>query len=719
MKNKITTKNFGILNSINKIMKKSLLLFILASFSLVNAQTIESTYEKPLSPLELLQPIKIQTFEEGSLGPFTNGPLASIFSTNNDSPEAITTPTVPGQVEIDKTVEPVAGYTNLWEVTLRIEGMDGAINSDIVLTMDRSGSMNSDDRLVKAKVAAIEFVNTLLVTGSTTRIALVSFGGSSATVDETFLGVADKATLIIAINNLNASGQTPTQAGMRQAEALLSASTADLKSIVLLSDGVPTFSYALTASGYSPDDFLIPYPARGAQQTSALAPESAYNYSSNVGGNGTMWWRYENNSGSSNDKYYNHGNSARAEAGFAKNDGYVVYTIAFEAPQDGIDVLADMASPFKDYIATGATGELNAIFQVIAGSLLNAVQFASVSDPMGQGFTVLGTAQNIVATQGTVLYDSNNNTIDWDIGTLVQSIPLPGDQAVKFAELKYEIFITEDILTAPNVNGLYPTNGNATLSYTDINGNIIQPTPFPVPTVDPVIVTIEKTFLDSSGQIINDPDFIFSVGFSGMFNGDIELNSTDVLVIANEVSAAYMFTETGVTENGTPGLLSEYDITYEVDGVTGNTFQFFPNSPDQALMVTNKICTLNIDCPTTFTASAQCIAPDAATTQAELEALGVVFNSNCGTIVVSSNDVSNNNTCPEVITRTYTILDDLNGNGTQDTGENSTTCAQTITIDDTILPVLTGTAYTDATVYESCSTDAQATVPAWTAANAI
>ncbi len=52
---------------------------------------------------------------------------------------------------------------------------------------------------------------------------------------------------------------------------------------------------------------------------------------------------------------------------------------------------------------------------------------------------------------------------------------------------------------------------------------------------------------------------------------------------------------------------------------------------------------------------------------------------NCAIKSIVSNDVSNNQTCPETITRTYVILDEC---------DNSTTVSHTIIINDTIPPVL-------------------------------
>ena len=161
-------------------------------------------------------------------------------------------PTTPGKVMLFKAVTPVPGMVNVWEVTLRMEALDVAEPTDIVLVIDRSGSMEGT-KLENAKSAAIAFVNALLDQNHPdTRIAVVSFAGDTSQN----IGLTNyngKTNVINAINAINADGGTHTQAGVQRASNILSGQPiTHNKHIVLLSDGEPTYSYALN----NPNSYL-------------------------------------------------------------------------------------------------------------------------------------------------------------------------------------------------------------------------------------------------------------------------------------------------------------------------------------------------------------------------------------------------------------------------------------------------------------------------------
>lgn len=405
---------------------------------------------------------------------------------------------LPGHVNLIKEVKEVEGLLNTFEVKLRIEALDAQKSNDIVLVLDTSGSM-AGSRLTNTKAAAVQFVNQLLTESHPeTRIALVTFA-SIAYKRINFVDYLGKDNLITTINGLSANGGTHTQAGVHAALEYLNDSTADMKQIVLLSDGEPTYSYAM----YNPDSYLIEYPGYGGQ-TGTHSPKENYNYNTTIGTGNSLRYRYYNDWWDSEDKYYNNGNSAIAEAGFAKNDGITVHTIAMDAGQTGSDILNNMASPNKAYSTTDPA-ELGNIFATIAADIQSAMRDASVSDPMGTGFNVAGGyVTDLEPSQGTATYDQAAKRISWNIGNLTEPTPETDDNPnMKYAELIYHVEINDDILDAVGTDGLYNTNDGASVTYKNIDGEIIT-TQFPEPKAKPLIIEMKKVLLDAGGNVIPD-----------------------------------------------------------------------------------------------------------------------------------------------------------------------------------------------------------------------
>ena len=352
--------------------------------------------QKLKSGLMLLMAV-ILSLPLSSLPALATEPASSV---QNSGAETLADGTV-----LKKTAQPVDGMVNQWDVTLQVEAPESKETSDIVLVIDTSNSMNRNNRMNSAKNAAKSFINTLLPS-EVTRVGIVNFDYYA---HETHAISGNKTTLENAVNGLSAKGGTFTQAAVKQAEAMLAASSADNKHIVLLSDGEPTYSYKLS----SPDTYLIPYGNH--RETSANAPVSAYLYgNNNRAGNGSEL-RYQYGGTHSNRKYYNNGNSAIAEAGFAKNAGYRIWSIALEVSATGQGILQNMASPNSYYTATPAN--LNTIFQAIAGQMKWTVQDAVVEDMMAPGIKFVGVVDpntSSIITNGDVV-PYTNGTFKWNV----------------------------------------------------------------------------------------------------------------------------------------------------------------------------------------------------------------------------------------------------------------------------------------------------------------
>ncbi|EOX2716561.1 SpaA isopeptide-forming pilin-related protein [Enterococcus faecium] len=119
---------------------------------------------------------------------------------------------------------------------------------DLVLVVDWSGSMNDNDRIGEVKIGVDRFVDTLADSGITDKINMGYVGYSSeghnysnGTVQ---MGSFDSVkNQVKSITPSWTNGGTFTQKGLRDAGDMLSVPNGHKKVIVLLTNGVPTFSY--------------------------------------------------------------------------------------------------------------------------------------------------------------------------------------------------------------------------------------------------------------------------------------------------------------------------------------------------------------------------------------------------------------------------------------------------------------------------------------------
>ena len=175
-----------------------------------------------------------------------NGSVIKNENNENNSP------TTSSGLTINKTAELVDGETV--KITLTAEGevtRTDAKNADIVMVIDKSGSMN--DKLDKIKEAARNFANNILsnTKDSDVKIAIVTYdyygyyGGYNGQGSYLNLGFSSsKDDINKAINAITAGGGTNTQAGIRRAAETLRGARKDAKKyVVFFTDGLPTQSY--------------------------------------------------------------------------------------------------------------------------------------------------------------------------------------------------------------------------------------------------------------------------------------------------------------------------------------------------------------------------------------------------------------------------------------------------------------------------------------------
>lgn len=443
----------------------------------------------------------------------------------------------PGSIKLDKDAAAVGGETNLWEVTLGIQGKNFETTSDVVLVIDCSGSMEGA-KLTNTHQAAKAFGQKLLTEGSTTRIAIVTFiDEATAYNNGHFYGAGELADFETAVEKATyAEGGTNQQAGLHVAQQLLNTSSAGLKNIVILSDGDATYSYPFVASATYSDcgawtSFGCP---RGGSITNigAFAPDyttvigsgSSFtmDYNAQVtatcpkhGESTTVNCVYNLDGTYTTTKGTNNGVATIWEANQAKAAGTTIYSVALQAGTDGENTLKTCATDAtKDYYAIASTDNveetLTTAFTSIAGSIAIAARNGVVNDPMGEHVKLNFSGEapvittdkkvydaghaDIYISQGSAVYDAATRSISWTVGSVRE-----GDNPI----MMYKVGILEGY--SPATGEVLDTNGITTFSYKNYLGEDTDGE-FPIPrvTVGGGAILVHWYQVNSKGEPINE-----------------------------------------------------------------------------------------------------------------------------------------------------------------------------------------------------------------------
>lgn len=408
----------------------------------------------------------------------------------------------------------------------------------MVLVIDNSNSMyeengEKNDRMVQTKAAANAFIDKLLTEDSTTRIAVVVF---NLKVDQTgFYTWADKAELKTYINNIKKAtdkydGGTFTQLGIKTARDLLnsSASKGGNKSIVLLSDGVPTASYRVSGTATGTCQYNNPifgnYWTHNDDYDENTVVVTGCDYK-NQAGDGTketdgridLTVTCEHGETETlNWQKINHSYATVWEAGQALQDGITVYSVALQAGTKGETILRNCATnPSTGFFAidkneSDIASKLEAAFTTIAGSIAIAASNGSVADTMGEKvqLSFSGTAPvittdkavydagkaDVYISQGSATYDAVARRINWTVGNVRE-----GDNPI----MKYKVTVKEG--SNPSTGEVLDANESATFSYKNYLGEDTVGT-FPVPqvTVGGGNILVHYYLVNDQGQPINE-----------------------------------------------------------------------------------------------------------------------------------------------------------------------------------------------------------------------
>lgn len=426
----------------------------------------------------------------------------------------------PGSIKLNKDAAAVEGKTNLWEVTLGIQGKNFETTSDVVLVIDNSNSMYENDRMAQTKAAANAFVDALLTQDSATRIAVVVF---NLTVKQTgFYDYSNKEALKAYINAVSQNkddGGTFTQLGIKTARDLLksSASTGLNKNIVLLSDGDPTASYRVTGTATGTCGWSHNY---WYDESTVKVNGCDYNIQEGDGGSADdggidLSLTCEHGNTATETFYISHSYATIWEAQQAANDGMTVFSIALQAGTTGENVLRACATDAtKDYYAIASTDNveetLTTAFTSIAGSIAIAARNGVVNDPMGEHVKLNFSGEapvittdkkvydaghaDIYISQGSAVYDAATRSISWTVGSVRE-----GDNPI----MMYKVGIRDGY--NPSTNEVLNTNGETTFSYKNYLGEgTVGDFPIPKVHVGGGMILVHWYQVNANGEPINE-----------------------------------------------------------------------------------------------------------------------------------------------------------------------------------------------------------------------
>lgn len=452
----------------------------------------------------------------------------------------------PGSIKLDKDAAAVENETNLWEITLGIQGKNFETTSDVVLVIDCSGSMKGD-KLTNTREAAKAFGQKLLTEGSTTRIAIVTFiDEATAYNNGHFYGATELSVFEAAVDAATyANGGTNQQAGLHVAQQLLNTSAAGLKNIVILSDGEATYSYPFVGGNATIDcstQLFFGHRFSGNPKVTSWPTVATPDYSTVIGtGNsfdldeGNITWNCTCEHNRTTQELYgafyyvasgnlvcsngsmatNNGVATIWEANQAKAAGTTIYSVALQAGTNGENTLKTCATDAtKDYYAIASADnveeKLTTAFTSIAGNIAIAARNGVVNDPMGEhvqlsfsgAAPVITTDKavydagnaDIYISQGSAVYDTETRSISWTVGSVRE-----GDNPI----MKYKVGILEGYSPATG-EGL-DTNGETTFGYTNYLGEYtVGKFRIPQVTVGGGRILVHWYQVNSNGEPINE-----------------------------------------------------------------------------------------------------------------------------------------------------------------------------------------------------------------------
>lgn len=329
---------------------------------------------------------------------------------------------------------------------------------DIVLVVDMSGSMVNEGREEAVKDGVKSFLSSISGTAydKYVNVGLVGYSDSiKSTVQMDNLSNANHIDNLNNALNKTFTGGTFTQLGIQSGTKMLSDDTSENeKMMILLTDGVPTYSYHVTSAS-KVDDVVygeqFNTTREGAGNTSKLSSP------------------YLVNGISINDTWA----ATLGEARISKNNGAEIHTLGIQLGADGSYLTSDQVRARTSLIAsTGLYQDANTAEEIttylknqasVVLSRFNTISDGSILDPIGSQYRYNGMEVNIKSVgQDTIenlpIAQINNESVE------VSNLNLGAEQEI---QIHYQVRLnteTEDF----NPNQWYQINGRTTLTP---NGN--------------------------------------------------------------------------------------------------------------------------------------------------------------------------------------------------------------------------------------------------------
>lgn len=414
------------------------------------------------------------------------------------------------------------GTPGLFDVFLNVRGnVKKKIEPlNIVLVVDWSGSMKDNNRVGSAKTGVKNFMDEISKSGISDKVSLGYVGYSSEGGNYTnfSVGLSNFSTAKKEIETKIAShtpnGGTFTQKALRDAGKMLTGTTGR-NVIVLLTDGVPTFSYKVT-SAVNIDGEIY---------------GTNFGTGTDRGGDTAQIQKYSVGNLSIKDTYP----ATLGEAKLIKDRGIEIHGLGIQLSDDGNYMTAkEVEEKMKKIVTTNADGtfyyesaesaaDISDYLTKKAVQLTSTINDGTLSDPIGEQFLLDKNSVEISrVTSSTAILPTLEISNDNDLISL-KNLNLGKGQEI---QLHYQLHInTEDENFVPNK--WYQMNGQTTL--TPNGNNPLNKVDFGIPSgkAPGTQISIKKIWEEFDGDKTGRTDVSFSIARNGVEYGTVKMDKQD------------------------------------------------------------------------------------------------------------------------------------------------------------------------------------------------